>query len=65
MESLDGIATLHMSGSRAVFVPSAGSALSEQSIADAIREQGLKFTSLESLERKAPGATYLVDAGVT
>ena len=65
MESLDGIAELHMSGARAVFVPARGSKIDEDAVAAAFEERGMELVSYERVERPRARARYEADAGVT
>lgn len=65
MKSLDGIDELHMSGRRAVFTLEKGARLSEDEIAEAFEDQGMKLVSHETVERPRVGARYRVDAGIT
>ena len=65
MESLDGIAELHMSGARAVFVPAKGPKITEKTVAAACEERGMKLESFERVERPRAKARYTADAGVT
>jgi len=65
MESLDGIAELHMSGARAVFEPIQGTKFTEEIVSAALEEQGLTLVSLERTHRRPPARMYLVDSGIT
>jgi hypothetical protein len=65
MESIDGIAELHMSGARAVFVPAKGVRIDETTVAAAFEEQGMKLESYREVLRPRAKARYLADAGVT
>ena len=65
MTSLDGIALLHMSGTRAVFELEEGSELGEETIAAAFESRGMELESYELIERPRAKAEYLVDAPVT
>lgn len=65
MESIDGIAELHMSGARAVFAPAKGMKVDEATVAAAFEERGMKLESLERIERPRAKARYTADAGVT
>ncbi len=65
MESLDGIAELHMSGARAVFELEPDALFTKSVVAAAIKEQGLTLVSLEAMPQRDVGQMYLVDAGVT
>ena len=65
MESLEGVAVLHMSGARAVFKPAPGARISEADVTKALESQGLGLASFESKRRSVPAEIYLVDAGIT
>jgi len=65
MESLDGIAELHMSGARAVFVPAKGTRIDEKVVASAFEKQGMKLESFTEVTRPRAKALYLADAEVT
>jgi len=65
MNSLDGIADLHMSGARAVFQIEKGSKLDQDAVADAFAEQGMKLERFERIERPRAAGVFLVDSGVT
>ncbi len=65
MTSIDGIARLHMSGTRAVFTLAPGAELDELAVAEAFRSRGMELVSLEATTAPEPQAVYLVDSGVT
>lgn len=65
MESIDGIAELHMSGARAVFVAAKGTRIHEATVADAFAEKGMQLESFNEVLRPRAKALYLADAGVT
>ena len=65
MESLDGIAELHMSGARAVFVVEDGTTLDREDVAAAFDGVGMKLESLETVERPRAKAVWKVDAAIT
>ena len=65
MESLDGLARLHMSGARAVFELEEASTLTKADVAAAFDEVGMKLESYEEVRRPRAEKTYLVDAGIT
>ena len=54
MESIDGIAELHMSGARAVFVPAKGARIDEATVAAAFEERGMKLESYREVLRDLP-----------
>lgn len=64
MESLDGIASLHMAGTRATFTLRRGAELDRDEVADAFEERGMKLEALETIRRPRAGAVYRVGAGV-
>ena len=65
MESLDGIAELHMSGARAVIEPVPGARFTDDAVSAALEEHGLTLVSLERIRRRPPAKIYLVDSGIT
>ena len=65
MESIDGIAELHMSGARAVFVPAKGMKISEATVASAFEERGMQLETFGEVLRPRAKARYTADAGVT
>jgi len=64
MTSIEGIAELHMSGTRAVFTTD-GAPLDESVVAAAFEARGLTFESLTYERRPQAEAVVLVGAGVT
>lgn len=65
MNSMDGIAELHMSGRRAVFVLEPGVQLDEDALAAAFESQGLELASVERTQMPPAKAVLTVDTGVT
>ena len=65
MESIDGIAELHMSGTRAVFLPEKGVKISESSVADAFEQRGMKLEFYGEVLRPRARARYTANAPVT
>jgi len=65
MESLDKIETLHMSGARAVFKLKPGSRLSEEDVATAFEDKGMKLEAFGEHRRPRAKWQYAVDAGIT
>ncbi len=65
METVDGLAELHMSGTRAVFRLDAGSRVDKEALAEAFAERGLTLDRVARTETPAPESVYLVDAGIT
>ena len=65
MESLDGLAELHMSGARAVFELEPDVRFPKSVVVAAVKEQGLTLVSLETMPQREVAQMYLVDAGVT
>jgi hypothetical protein len=65
MDSLDGVADLHMSGARAVFQIERGARLAQEDLARAFEERGMKLESFERVARPRAAALYQVDSGVT
>ena len=59
MESLDGIDSMMMSGTRATLVLEDNAKLSEAEVAKALKEKGLKFESLEKQKIPRPAAAYV------
>ncbi|MFT5290711.1 MAG: hypothetical protein ACI8QS_001744 [Planctomycetota bacterium] len=65
MDSLDNVAEFHMSGRRSVFTLNPGAKLNRDAVADAYKDQGLTFESLNSESRPEAKAYYVADAGIT
>ena len=65
MESVDGIADLHMSGARAVFTVERGERVSREDLAAAFEGQGMEVTTFGKHSRPRPKARYTVDSGIT
>ena len=65
MTSIDGIAELHMSGARAVFVPERGVTISEMDVTQAFEKVGMGVESFGLEERPRAERSYLVDSAVT
>ncbi len=65
MESFDAIDALHMSGARAVFTLERGEKITEDALAAAFEDQGMKLESFGEEERPRAKARYTVDAGIT
>jgi hypothetical protein len=65
MNSLDGIAELHMSGARAVFQIEEGADVDEDTLSDAFAEAGMKLERFERIDRQRANGIYLIDSGIT
>jgi hypothetical protein len=65
MNSIDGVARLHMSGTRAVLVLAPGAELDELAVAAAFSSRGMKLESIEPCPVPQPRAAYAIDSGVT
>lgn len=65
MNSIDGIAELHMSGARAVFVPARGVTITEYQLAEAFDGVGMKLETYGVEERPHAKRAYLVDSALT
>ncbi len=64
MASVDGIAELHMAGTRATFTLRRGAKLGRDEVADAFAERGMKLESLDTIQRPRAKAVYRLGAGV-
>lgn len=64
MQSVAGIAELHMAGTRATFTLRRGATLERGELADAFAERKMKLESLEVVRRPRAKEVYLVGAGI-
>ena len=65
MQSVDGVERLHMSGARAVIIPTSDFRPDEDGLAEAFAAKGMELVTYEKTTRPAFDGFVVIDAGVT
>ncbi len=65
MQSLEDVAQFNMAGRRSVFTLKPGATLDQDAVAEAYKDNGLKFESLTQETREKASTFYVANAGVT